>query len=77
MKTIHGKSNTFSSKNEPITAKSFSLVDQVEEKSTLIEEVTTIEPVETQNHSVSHLCGIYFHSMLTVCLILLLICSYY
>ena len=59
-----------------------SLVEQPEQekKPQSIEELDEeIVPVieKNESQSLSHLCGVYFHSMLTVCLILLLICSYY
>ena len=59
-----------------------SLVEQPEheKKPRTIDEVDEEVPVaseKNESQSLSHLCGVYFHSMLTVCLILLLICSYY
>ena len=55
----------------------FSLVEEVDEKSQTIEEAPSIETKEVSSQSLSHLCGVYFHGMLILCLVLLLFCSYY
>ena len=55
----------------------FSLVEEVEEKSQTIEEMPNVETKEVPSQSLSHLCGVYFHGMIMLCVILLLFCSYY